>query len=101
VAAGASATGSNIVNNVTMTLLTLPSFHSSVEESQRALTFGTLAGVNIGPRLTTYGSLATILWLTTVRKPGLQVSTVLFVRVGLVTRPIVLFATLLTLIVSV
>lgn len=101
VSAGASAFGSNIVNNVPMTLLALPFIHSSVEESQRALTYGTLAGVNIGPTLTTYGSLATMLWLTAVRKRGLQVSTMLYLRVGLVTMPIVLFATILALLVTV
>ena len=101
VAAGASAIGSNIVNNVPMTLLALPFIHSSVEESRRSLTYGTLVGVNIGPTLTTYGSLATMLWLTTVRKRGLQVSTLLYLRVGLVTMPIVLIATLLALLITV
>lgn len=62
-----------------------------------ALAYGTLVGVNIGPTLTTYGSLATMLWLTLVRKRGVEVSTMEYMKVGLLTMPPVLLAAALAL----
>jgi arsenical pump membrane protein len=94
-AAVMSAAGSNIVNNVPMTLLSLPFVSDLSGERREAAIYGLLAGVNIGPTLTTYGSLATMLWLTLVRKRGLNVPTMLYLRVGIVTMPLVLLAAIL------
>ncbi|MFN8592005.1 MAG: ArsB/NhaD family transporter [Thermomicrobiales bacterium] len=96
-AVGANAIGSNIVNNVPMTLLSLPFIAHAGAGVQEPLAYGTLVGTNIGPTLTTYGSLATMLWLTLIRKRGLDVTTGAYLRVALVTTPIVLVATTLTL----
>ena len=96
-AVGANAIGSNVVNNVPMTLLSLPFIARSGGATREALAYGTLVGANIGPTLTTYGSLATMLWLALIRKRGLDVSTVEYLRVALITTPIVLGATTLTL----
>ncbi len=97
ISAGGAALGSNIVNNVPMTILALPLIARATGESRQALAFGTLVGANIGPTLTTYGSLATMLWLSLVRKRGLDVSTGDYLKVGLVTMPPVLLSTALTL----
>lgn len=97
VAAAFGAVGSNIVNNVPMTLAALPFIADATGATRDAALYGTLAGVNIGPTLTTYGSLATMLWLTSVRKRGLDVPTMLYLRVGIVTMPIVLLSTLMAL----
>jgi arsenical pump membrane protein len=56
-----------------------------------------LVGTNIGPALTTYGSLATMLWLTLVRRNGIDVTTGGYLRVSLITVPIVLLTTSATL----
>jgi arsenical pump membrane protein len=80
-----------------MTLAALPFIGEASGATRDAMLAGTLAGVNIGPTLTTYGSLATMLWLTAVRKRGLNVPTMLYLRVGIVTMPIVLLSTLLAL----
>ena len=45
----------------------------------------------IGPTMTTYGSLATMLWLALVRRRGIDITTRQYLRVGLVTAPLVLF----------
>ena len=88
-----NAVGSNVVNNVPMTLLSLAVLnHSGSGPSREALAYGTLLGANIGPTLTTYGSLATMLWLTIVRKRGLAISTGLYLRIAAVTMPLVLAA---------
>ena len=52
-----------------------------------------MVGVNLGPNLTTIGSLATMLWLVLLRRRGLEVSALEYVRVGaLVTLPTLLLA---------
>ena len=92
------AVGSNIVNNIPMTVLALSILDGVKPELQQALAYGTLVGVNIGPALTTYGSLATMLWLTLVRRRDIAISTGDYLRVSLVTVPVVLAATGLTLV---
>jgi arsenical pump membrane protein len=93
----ANTLGSNVVNNVPMTLLSLPLIARSGEHVREALAYGTLVGANIGPTLTTYGSLATMLWLALIRKRGLDVSTAEYLRVALLTTPVVLLAATLAL----
>ncbi len=90
--AGASAIGSNIVNNVPMTLLMMSLFPRAAGPAQDALAYGTLIGANIGPTLTTYGSLATMLWLTVVRRRGLVITTREYLTIGALTMPPVLAA---------
>ena len=92
------AVGSNIVNNIPMTVLALSIVEGAPPAVRDALAYGTLVGVNIGPALTTYGSLATMLWLTLVRRRDIAISTGDYLRVSLVTVPVVLVATGLTLI---
>ena len=96
-AVGGNAVGSNIVNNVPMTLLSMPFITRAEPHLREVLAYGTLVGANIGPTLTTYGSLATMLWLALIRKRGLDVTTTEYLRVALITTPLVLAATTLTL----
>jgi arsenical pump membrane protein len=86
------AIGSNIVNNVPMTVLALSLIEQAHPSLQTALAYGTLVGTNIGPALTTYGSLATMIWLTSIRRRGIKISTWEYMRVSLITVPIVLVA---------
>lgn len=88
----ASAIGSNLVNNVPMALLALPVVERAGGPAREALAYGVLIGCDIGPTLTTYGSLATLLWLALVRRRGLDVSTRDYMRVALLTTPPVLLA---------
>lgn len=88
-----NAVGSNVVNNVPMVLLSAGIIERSSPHLRDALTYGSLVGANIGPALTTYGSLATILWLTFLRRHGVEVRSADYLRVSLVVVPVVLVVT--------
>ena len=92
-----NAVGSNIVNNVPMSLLSLSLIAQTDGPIREVLAYGTLVGANIGPALTTYGSLATMLWLTLIRKRGIDLSTAEYLKVAAVTVPAVLVAATLAL----
>ena len=96
-AVGGTTIGSNIVNNVPMTLLALPFIARTEDHLREIMAYGALVGANIGPTLTTYGSLATMLWLTLIRQRGVRVSTTMYMRVALFTTPIVLLVATLAL----
>ena len=87
-----TAVGSNVVNNVPMTLLALSVVKGAQGPAREPLLYGTVVGANIGPTLTTFGSLATMLWLTLVRRRGVDVSTRDYLGVSAVTTPVVLAA---------
>ena len=47
-------------------------------------------GIDLGPNLSVTGSLATILWLTAIRREGEHVSAWTFLRLGAVVMPVAL-----------
>ncbi len=47
-------------------------------------------GCDLGPNLTTVGSLATMLWLLILRRKGLEVSSVQYFKLGITLVPIML-----------
>jgi arsenical pump membrane protein len=76
---------SNLMNNLPAALIAgsaIGSAHAP-EEVTRAV----LIGVNLGPNLSVTGSLATILWLTALRREGLHVSSAAFLKLGLLVMP--------------
>jgi arsenical pump membrane protein len=87
----AAALGSNLINNIPMALLAvsaLKSAHSSLLDQYAAL-----IGCNLGPNLTIAGSLATMLVITSARTRGQEISAMDFMRVGLVTTPVLILGT--------
>jgi arsenical pump membrane protein len=88
-----AAIGSNIVNNVPTALLAIPVIGRATGAAREALAYGVLVGSNVGPVLTTYGSLATMLWLTMVRKRGLTVTTREYLTISFLSVPPILAAT--------
>ncbi len=46
-----------------------------------------LIGVDLGPNLSVTGSLATILWLTALRREGLRVGAWSFLKLGMLVMP--------------
>ena len=88
VAAG-GAIGANLINNVPMTLVLIAAFHGAPQVVMRhpALIYATIVGVDLGPNLTTVGSLATMLWLVLLRRKGLDITTTDYVKLGLLAVP--------------
>lgn len=84
------ATGlvSNIVNNLPAGLMagaTVASTHATA-----SVTAATLIGIDLGPNLSVTGSLATVLWLTALRREGIEVGFFQFLKVGLAAMPVAL-----------
>ena len=94
VSAALAGLGSNVINNLPMAVLALSFLPPAHGATADALAVGTLIGVNIGPTLTTAGSLATILWLAQLRERQVGVTVRDYLRVALVTTPIVMVVTL-------
>jgi arsenical pump membrane protein len=68
--AGGTALGSNLINNVPMTLIMI-SAQSAIQTSGRGhatQVYAIIFGADLGPNLTTVGSLATMLWLLALRR---------------------------------
>lgn len=91
VAAGA-ALGSNIVNNVPMTLLVINGAESTVGDGDFGVVYAALIGTNVGPNLTIVGSLATLIWLSIVRGRGVEVGALDYLKIGLISTPPILLA---------
>jgi len=80
--------GSNVVNNIPMALLSI----SSLKHTDDLARYASLIGCNLGPNLTVTGSLATMLVIATARKQGENVGAKDFLKVGLITTPLLLAA---------
>jgi arsenical pump membrane protein len=90
-----SALGTNLINNVPMAVV-MNSALGSVQHATPALRNGfvaaTMLGCDLGPNLTTVGSLATILWLLILRQRKLEVSGLDYFKVGILVTPLMLLA---------
>jgi len=84
--------GSNLINNFPAMLVTLSGLQSSHVAPQLQLPFlmGSLAGADLGPNLTPVGSLSTMLWLLIVRRRGVDISSLDYLKVGIVVTPAML-----------
>jgi arsenical pump membrane protein len=79
------AIGCNLVNNLPAGLVAGRVVEiAHVPEKVRA---AVLIGVDLGPNLSVTGSLATILWLTALRREGLRVSAWQFLKLGMLAMP--------------
>lgn len=90
--AGGTALGANLINNVPMALVMISAIHGvqSPPATQMGMAFAIILGADLGPNLTTVGSLATILWLLILRRKGLEISTREYLKLGLAVVPVML-----------
>lgn len=88
----ATALGSNVLNNLPMTLLALDAAESVIPGGQPALVYATVVGTGVGPNLTVVGSLATLIWLSIVRGRGVEVTATDYLKVGVIATPPILLA---------
>jgi arsenical pump membrane protein len=81
-AGGIVALLSNVVNNLPAGLVAAQTL--GMANPPRVVVDAVLIGVDIGPNLSITGSLATILWLTAIRREGQDVGFLSFLKVGAV-----------------
>lgn len=90
-----AAIGTNIINNLPMAVV-LRSSLVGVQHIAPAARLGfiaaTMFGCDLGPNLTTVGSLATVLWLLILRRRNLDVSGLDYFKVGILVTPLMLVA---------
>ena len=79
------AFASNLVNNLPAGLIAGNAVQSAHVSDQ--VTSAVLIGVDLGPNLSVTGSLATILWLTALRREGQSVSAWTFLKLGFLAMP--------------
>lgn len=91
---GVAAAGSNVVNNLPAYAALEPTAGSTLR------TFALLVGVNCGPLVLLWGSLATLLWRERCRARGLEVGWREFGALGLVGVPVVVVGAVLALAVT-
>ena len=90
--AGGTALGANLINNVPMALVMISAIHGvhAPAATQTGMVFALILGADLGPNLTTVGSLATILWVLILRRKGLEISTREYAKLGLMVVPVML-----------
>jgi arsenical pump membrane protein len=76
---------SNLVNNLPAGLIAGTAVH--IANVPANVSSAVLIGVDLGPNLSVTGSLATILWLTALRREGIPVSSAGFLKLGLLIMP--------------
>ena len=94
-AAGATAFASNIVNNLPAALIARSVLLLS--HAQMGAVLAALIGANVGPMITPFGSLATMLVLAFARRDGEEVRAGQLVRLGLWAVPVIVALTTLAL----
>jgi arsenical pump membrane protein len=94
-----AAIGSNAINNVPAALVLISAIRASEPSGALSdvLVYGTIVGADLGPNITTVGSLATMLWLLILRRRGLEVSPLAYFRLGITVTPILLGLAILAL----
>ena len=94
-----AALGTNLINNVPMAVLmnsALVSIQNASPGVRQGFIAATMFGCDLGPNLTTVGSLATVLWLLILRHRNVDVSGLDYFKVGIIVTPLMLFAGALT-----
>jgi arsenical pump membrane protein len=90
----AVAVASNLANNLPVGLIASSAVQSDHTADQ--ITRAILIGVDLGPNLSVTGSLATILWLTALRREDLAVGFGTFLKIGAVVMPPALILSIAT-----
>ena len=88
----------NLANNLPVGLMAGATAQAA--HAPPALRAMMLVGVDIGPNLSVTGSLATILWLIALRREGVDVSALDFLRLGIVVMPAALILALAALVIQ-
>jgi arsenical pump membrane protein len=79
------AVASNLINNLPTGLIA--GYAAQNAHVHEQITRAVLIGVDLGPNLSVTGSLATILWLTALRREGQAVGAGTFLKLGIIVMP--------------
>ena len=90
-AAAGAALFSNLFNNLPIAVVA----SYLVAHAPERVAYPLIAGVDLGPNLTMSGSIATILWSSMLRKRGVHVSALEYLRLGLIVVPATIGVTVL------
>ena len=86
------AIANNLINNLPLGLIAANTL--ALTHTQGLLRDVTLIAVDLGPNLSVTGSLATILWLLALRREGLNITFLDFLKVGVLAMPLALIASI-------
>src|SRR2546427_3183807 len=88
-----AALGTNLINNVPMAVVLTSALHGVqhvAPSTHLGFVAATIFGCDLGPNLTTVGSLATVLWLLILRRRNLDVSGLDYFKIGILVTPFML-----------
>lgn len=93
-----SAFLSAFMNNMPTIMIMDISIQGMQDIPNQALIYANIVGCNLGPKMTPFGSLATLLWLHVLSQKGVKIGFWQYSKFGLMVTPPVLLVVLLTLI---
>ncbi|HET9099780.1 MAG TPA: arsenic transporter [Acidobacteriaceae bacterium] len=88
---------SNAINNLPVGLISGSALQAASQIVPDGLRRAVLIGVDLGPNLSVTGSLATILWLIALRREGVEIGSLEFLKAGILIMPVALIVSLLLL----
>jgi arsenical pump membrane protein len=94
-----TAIGSNLINNWSMMMVSVSSLGTLAQGPgfDRVLVYGAIMGADLGPNIAILGSMSSMLWLVLLRKRGLNIHPMQFLKLGLIITPAMLIVGILSL----
>ncbi len=88
-----TALGSNLINNWSMMMVSVSSLESLAAQGagfHQSLIYGAIMGADLGPNIAILGSLSSMLWLALLKKRGLDIHPLQYLKLGLIVTPVIL-----------
>jgi arsenical pump membrane protein len=95
-----TAIGSNLINNWSMMMVSVAGLDNLAAQGagfHPSLVYGAIMGADLGPNIAILGSLSSMLWLSLLRKRGLDIHPLQYLKLGLIVSPLILIIGILAL----